>query len=54
MSVSLDGYVTAADGDLSWSDPDEKLHRYFNEREQATGLYLYGRRLPENMSSDYL
>jgi dihydrofolate reductase len=51
MSVSLDGFIEAADGDLSWSYPDEELHRHFNEREARIGTYLYGRRLYENMTA---
>jgi dihydrofolate reductase len=51
MSVSLDGCIEAADGDLGWADPDEELHRYFNEREQAIDIHLYGRRMYENMSA---
>ena len=51
MSVSLDGYIEAADGDLSWSDPDAELHRHFNERERTIDTYLYGRRLYENMTA---
>jgi dihydrofolate reductase len=49
MSVSLDGFIEAKDGDISWTDPDEELHKHFNEREAAIDLHLYGRRLYENM-----
>jgi dihydrofolate reductase len=51
MSVSLDGFVEAKDGDLSWSYPDEELHKYLNEREAMIGLHLYGRRLYETMAA---
>ncbi|HLE34227.1 MAG TPA: dihydrofolate reductase family protein [Bacteroidota bacterium] len=51
MSVSLDGYIEAANGDLSWSFPDEELHKHFNERESMIDTYLYGRRLYENMTA---
>ncbi len=51
MSVSLDGFIEAKDGDISWTDPDEELHKHFNEREAAIDLHLYGRRLYENMAS---
>jgi dihydrofolate reductase len=50
MSVSLDGCVESASGDLSWSYPDAELHEHFNEQERAIGTYLYGRRLYENMA----
>ena len=51
MSVSLDGFIEAANGDLSWSDPDEELHRHFNERESEIDIHFYGRRLYENMAA---
>jgi dihydrofolate reductase len=51
MSVSLDGYIEAPDGDLSWSFPDEELHQHFNDREAMIDTYLYGRRLYENMAA---
>ena len=51
MSVSIDGYVEAPGGDLSWSFPDESLHRHFNDLERQIDLHLYGRKLYENMSS---
>jgi dihydrofolate reductase len=33
MSVSLDGFIERPGGDLSWSFPDEELHRHFNDGE---------------------
>ncbi len=51
MSVSLGGYIEAANGDISWSFPDEELHKHFNERESMISTYLYGRRLYENMAA---
>jgi dihydrofolate reductase len=51
MSVSLDGFIEAADGDLSWSYPDEELHKHFNAQEALIGVHLYGRGLYENMSA---
>jgi dihydrofolate reductase len=51
MSVSLDGFIEAANGDLSWSYPDEELHEHFNDREAMIDTYLYGRRLYENMAA---
>jgi dihydrofolate reductase len=51
MSVSLDGYIEAKDGDISWTNPDEELHRYFNGREKAIDLHLYGRRIYEIMAA---
>ena len=51
MSVSLDGFTEAPDGDLRWSFPDEELHRHFNEQEALIDLHLYGRGLYQNMVS---
>ncbi len=49
MSVSVDGFIETASGDLSWSEPDAELHQHFNDRESTIDTYLYGRRLYENM-----
>jgi dihydrofolate reductase len=51
MSVSLDGFIEAANGDLSWSFPDEELHKHFNDLESTIDIHLYGRRLYENMAA---
>lgn len=51
MSVSLDGFIEATDGDLSWSFPDEELHKHFNDLETMIDIHLYGRRLYENMTA---
>jgi dihydrofolate reductase len=51
MSVSLDGFIAATDGDLRWSYPDEELHQHFNDQERLIDLHLYGRGLYENMAS---
>ena len=51
LNVSLDGYFEGPDGDLSWSVPDEELHRHFNELDRRIDLHLYGRRLYENMAA---
>jgi dihydrofolate reductase len=49
--VSLDGFIEAVNGDLSWSYPDEELHQHFNDLESAIDIHLYGRRMYENMSA---
>ena len=49
MGVSLDGYVTAPDGEIDWTVPDEELHRFHNERVREQGVQLCGRRLYEVM-----
>jgi dihydrofolate reductase len=51
MSVSLDGFIEATDGDIGWSAPDEELHHHFNDLEKVIGIHLYGRRRYENMAS---
>ncbi len=51
LSLSLDGFMEAADGDIGWSAPDAELHRHFNELDRSVDAFLYGRRLYENMSA---
>jgi dihydrofolate reductase len=49
-SISVDGYIDAADGDSRWVVPDPELHRHFNELESSVGAHLYGRRMYELMA----
>lgn len=49
MSVSLDGFIAGPNGDISWSAPDEELHRFHNRQAEGTELQLCGRRLYETM-----
>ncbi|MEJ8277907.1 dihydrofolate reductase family protein [Pseudonocardia spirodelae] len=49
MSMSLDGYVTDPDGGIDFSEPDEVLHRYYNDRARRTGAFLFGRGLYDVM-----
>jgi dihydrofolate reductase len=51
MGVSLDGFIEAPDGDLSWSYPDPELRQHVIEREAAIDIYLHGRRVYENMAA---
>ncbi len=51
LSVSLDGFMEAANGDLSWSIPDTEIHQHFNEREKEFDIHLYGRGLYQTMAS---
>jgi dihydrofolate reductase len=47
--ISLDGYLTDADGDFDWAAPDPEVHAAVNELERTIGTYLYGRRMYEVM-----
>lgn len=49
MNLSLDGYVETPDHGLEWTDVDEELHTWFNDRTRETDAFLYGRRLYEVM-----
>jgi dihydrofolate reductase len=51
LTVSLDGFIEDANGDLSWSFPDEELHKHFNDREAMIDAHLYGRRMYELMAA---
>jgi dihydrofolate reductase len=51
MSVSLDGFIEAPNGDIGLSAPDEELHKHFNDLESTIDTQLYGRRLYENMAA---
>jgi dihydrofolate reductase len=46
---SLDGYIADEDGNIDWSMPDERVHRFVNDLEAPIGTYLYGRRMYEVM-----
>jgi dihydrofolate reductase len=50
MNVSLDGFVETPDHGLDWATVDEDLHRWFNDRARAAGVFVYGRRLYEVMA----
>src|SRR5438270_9779238 len=49
MTVSLDGYIADAAGEIDWSAPDEELHRFHNEQVRELGAHFCGRRLYEEM-----
>lgn len=49
MNASADGYIAAPDGTFDWTDPDEELHRFFNDQTRGLAGHLLGRRLYETM-----
>lgn len=51
MNVSVDGYIAAKDGDISWGAPDDELHQFWNDRTREIAVSLYGRRLYDLMSA---
>ncbi len=50
FGVSLDGYINDRDGGIDWTDPDEELHQFHNDRYRAIDISLHGRRLYELMA----
>ncbi|NAZ81175.1 deaminase [Kineococcus sp. R8] len=48
-NTSLDGYLEDEDGSFDWSEPDDEVHAFWNERERNVGTSLYGRRMYETM-----
>src|SRR5688572_16855635 len=48
-AVSVDGYISSAQGDIGLPVPEEALHRHFNEVQERTALSLYGRNMYEMM-----
>ena len=49
MSVSVDGFIETASGDMSWGSPDPELAHHVIERESTIDTHLYGRRAVETM-----
>src|SRR6478609_7314018 len=53
MNVTLDGYVAAPGDDIGWGVSNDELFQWWLDQELAIGLFLYGRRLWEAMSSHW-
>lgn len=49
MSTSLDGYIEDPSGSISFSDPEEEVHRAANAEARDTAAFLFGRGLYEVM-----
>jgi dihydrofolate reductase len=49
LSTSLDGYINDESGNFDFTQPDEEVHRFFNELESQTGTHLLGRRMWETL-----
>ncbi|MEU4416099.1 dihydrofolate reductase family protein [Nocardia salmonicida] len=50
FGVSLDGYVNDREGRIDWTDPDEELHQFHNDRFGGLEVAVNGRRLYELMA----
>ncbi|NNH73627.1 dihydrofolate reductase [Nocardia uniformis] len=50
IGVSLDGYINDRDGSIDWTDPDDELHQFHNDRYREIEVSLHGRRLYELMA----
>lgn len=50
VSTSIDGYINDERGNFDFTEPDEQVHRHFNELERQTGTHLLGRRMYETLS----
>jgi dihydrofolate reductase len=48
--TSLDGFVSDAEGNFDWGNPDEEVHSFVNDLERPSGTYLYGRRMYDVMA----
>ncbi len=49
MMVSLDGFIDDARHSLEWVIIERELHQFINDQQAGIGVFLYGRRLYENM-----
>ncbi|MFD3704334.1 dihydrofolate reductase family protein [Nocardia sp. NPDC058658] len=50
FGVSVDGYVNDREGSIDWTEPDDELHQFHNDRFRGLELILNGRRLYELMA----
>ncbi|GAB4583745.1 dihydrofolate reductase family protein [Nocardia sp. IFM 10818] len=52
FGVSVDGYINDRDGSIDWTNPDDELHQFHNDRFRELEISLHGRRLYQLMA-DY-
>ncbi|WP_149359505.1 dihydrofolate reductase family protein [Lolliginicoccus suaedae] len=50
IGVSVDGYINDRDGSIDWTEPDDELHQYHNDRYREIEISLHGRRLYQLMA----
>jgi dihydrofolate reductase len=48
--ISLDGYVADETGNFNWTEFDDEVHAFINNRERRIGTYLFGRKMYETMA----
>jgi dihydrofolate reductase len=53
MNVTLDGYIAAPGDDIGWGGPSDEMFQWWLDQDRASGLFLYGRKLWEAMSSHW-
>lgn len=49
MTTSVDGFVSAPNGNFGWGAPEEEVHEFVNEQFRSIGTNLFGRRMYETM-----
>src|SRR5260221_19110 len=48
--TSLDGYVADETGNFNWTELDDEVHAFINNRERRIGTHLFGRKMYEPMA----
>lgn len=51
LSLSLDGYFEGSNHDLSWHNVDDEVIKFAIQQLKETDLYLWGRRIYQNMEA---
>src|SRR5258705_620117 len=50
LGTSLDGYIADETGNFNWTQLDDEVHAFINNRERPVGTYLFGRKMYETMA----